>query len=320
MSQSAELQIRSYQPGDEDEIYALFARSYGKEIQDGLWTWRFRENASGPGQIQLAWSDDHLAGHYAVSSVRLRVAGTNVLTALSGTTMTDPEFRGQGLFPMLADATYEMMRQNEMPFVWGFPNSQSHGGFVKNLAWLDTYEVPFLRLKLGNARRPLPTGEGIVSLERADDRFDRLWDQNADLTPVAAVRDCRQVNWRFMDHPTEEYSLVALLSGEELCGYAVYKQYGDELQIIDLFVGEADDGGLRLVAAVAAEAQSRGLGAIAMWLPVHAPLHRQLERHGFQPAGPITYLSGRSLWNWDHSEVVGNYRNWYLTCADSDVF
>lgn len=56
-------------------------------------------------------------------------------TGLSGTTMTHPEYRGKGLFPVLARSTYARMKAANMAMVWGFPNAMSHRGFVRNLNW-----------------------------------------------------------------------------------------------------------------------------------------------------------------------------------------
>jgi hypothetical protein len=57
-----------------------------------------------------------------------------------------------------------------------------------------------------------------------------------------------------------------------------------------------------------------------MWLNVHLPLHRELEKHGFANNGPITYLGGKLLLPISGERDIYEYQNWYITMGDSDVF
>ena len=54
---NSELAFRPFSAGDESSILSLFELSYGHELGEHVWAWRFRDNPSGPGLIDslLGW-------------------------------------------------------------------------------------------------------------------------------------------------------------------------------------------------------------------------------------------------------------------------
>jgi len=48
-------------------------------------------------------------------------------------------------------------------------------------------------------------------------------------------------------------------------------------------------------------------------------LHHALEKIGFKPEGPVTYLGGLVL-NPAIDKSFYDFRGWYFTMSDSDVF
>lgn len=314
------LQARPYQVGDEQKILDLFRLSYGgRELPLRFWEWRFRDNPAGAGVIELSWADRVLAAHYAVTSVGLRIEGQDWQTGLSGTTMTHPEYRGRGLFPVLARSTYTRMTAANMAMVWGFPNTLSHRGFIRDLNWVDIYEIPMFRLPI------LPHQAGKISphvreLIAVDERFDRLWQRVRDDYAVIGRRDRAHLQWRYLANPTEAYRLLAYTDGEEVQGYAVVKRYQNELQVVDLLAGrEATEVGMALMMYVLQLALQEAATSISLWLNVTLPLHHALEKIGFRPEGMVTYLGGLSLQP-GLDATLYDFRHWYFTMGDSDVF
>ena len=100
------MELRPYAPGDEVAILRLFERSFGKPLSEAFWRWRFMDDPHGGPLIELAWDGHILAGHYAVSPMTVAIEGERCLASLSMTTMTDPDYRGQGLFGQLATRLY----------------------------------------------------------------------------------------------------------------------------------------------------------------------------------------------------------------------
>jgi len=312
---------RAYQPGDEQWIRELFRHSYGgRELPDGYWEWRFRDGPAGAGLIELSWDGDVLAAHYAVTPVAMRIEGENWLTGLSGTTMTHPAYRGRGLFPVLARTTYSRMAAAGMALVWAFPNTPSHRGFVRDLDWVDIYEVPMFRLSLTLGAPAVTVPDQVGEFATVDERFDRLWARVRDTYAIIAQRDGRQLQWRYLANPAEQYRLIAYTERGEASGYAVFKRYHSELQVIDLLIGhDAAEVGEGLMTYVIREAYRQSAASVCLWLNVAHPLHRALEKLGFRPEGPVTYLAGLALQP-QFGASLYDFRRWYFTMGDSDVF
>lgn len=304
------MELRPYAPGDEAAILRLFERSFGKPLPEAFWRWRFLDNPYGAPLIELAWDGDVLAGHYAVSPVAIAIEGERHLASLSMTTMTDPDFRGQGLFGQLATRLFARLAELGHAAVFGFPNAQSHRGFIRDLGWTDTHEIPMLRLDATSARAIDREGTQVVT--HLDATFDALFERCRRLRPVIGWRDARHLDWRYLKHPTNDYTIVAAPSG-----YAVSKRIGEDLDIVDLLVENEDATVMRSLVGGLLAATS-GVRAVNVWMPLASPMHLELERIGFLPGAPITYLGARALA--PLAIDLGDVRAWYYTMGDSDVF
>jgi hypothetical protein len=212
------------------------------------------------------------------------------------------------------------MAESGMVMVWGFPNAQSHRGFCRDLGWSDIYEVPTLRLPLPADRSFLAPSHNAIELGRFDERFDRLWEQVRDEHPIIAQRDRRHLQWRYAENPAARYRILAYVENGDVLGYAVFKRYAQELQIVDLLTVPDVEIGLHLVLNVAQAAYEASAAAVSLWLNVGQPLHWALEKLGFRTGEPITYLGGLVLQPSFRASRLYDYHRWYLTMGDSDVF
>lgn len=311
---------RPYETGDKGKILDLFRLTYGQELKEGYWNWRFRDNPAGPGVIDLCCDGDVLAAHYAATTISLWILGHGHLSGLSGTTMTHSAYRGRGLFPILARNTYRRMKEMGMAMVWGFPNSMSHRGFIKDLNWVDLYEVPTFRLSLSNSLSLPSSGEAVVELEEFPQNVDDLWKSVRNDYSILTVRDWQFLNWRYVQNPTGRYRIVAHLDGSDLLGYAVYKRYKNEFQVVDILTVNDTDIGVQLITHIIHRAIDESLDAVSMWLNVTHPLHRALERLGFSNGLPVTYFGGLVLQPELSNAGLYDFKRWYITMGDSDVF
>jgi hypothetical protein len=92
----------------------------------------------------IAFTKENLpAAFYGVIPCTLLIESLEVLAAQSADTMTHENHRNRGLFIQLALKTYELARENNIKFIFGFPNQNSYPGLVK-LNWQFSRE----RLKL----------------------------------------------------------------------------------------------------------------------------------------------------------------------------
>lgn len=305
------MEMRPYCPGDEEKILELFQLSFGRELTEAAWAWRYRDNPAGKGIIELCWDGDSLAAHYSVAQSITRIGGHDCRTALSGTTMTHPDYRGCGLFPKLAQRVYCRARELGVVMVRGFPNRLSHRGFVRDLGWEDVYEVPTFRLPEQSL-----SGGNVVELAGLDSRFDRLWRRVRDRHAVSTKRDAAYLQWRYVQNPMKYRILAHVIPGEVL-GYAVVRRHQDELHVVDMLALN-DQAGEQLIRHAAGVAREDGASSLSLWLGVTQSLHWRLERLGFRNEGPTTYFSALVLR--DDLLDVHDFSKWYLTMGDSDVY
>ena len=314
------LDLRPYQSGDETAILALFNQSFGKPIDLEFWNWRFRDNPIAGPMIYLAWDVDILAAHYAVSPVILSVAGSEHLTAFSMTTMTAPEYRGKGLFTTLANNLYISLAEQGYLMVWGFPNDQSHRGFIRDLGWQEVYEIPMFRLNMNIFNPPPSVSTSIVELDNFDKRFDTLWEEVRTDHDIIVKRDRKYLNWRFSLRPQNNYRVFGYVEGGQLLGYLIFKQYQTEVDILDILTMREKKIGIELVLAVLDFCWQNDIKGVNTWLPVHDPLHLAFEKLGFRNTHPVTYMGAHLLKQFHEISDITNVRKWHFTMSDSDVF
>ena len=77
------LTFRPYLPGDETKIAGLFRCCFDRRLDLDLWSWRFRQNPAGPSVILLAWDEETLVSHYAVTPVIRTINGKERLTCIT---------------------------------------------------------------------------------------------------------------------------------------------------------------------------------------------------------------------------------------------
>jgi hypothetical protein len=316
----SEFDIRSYVPGDEMHILKLFRQSFGRDLAKSRWSWRYEDNPAGSGLIGLAWHGDVLVAHHAVSRVSLYLDGHKWTVGLGGGAMTHPQYRGHGLYLELARWTWARMAELGMPMALVFPNPFSHRLVIRDLSFVDVHEVPTLRLPMrSRPLLPVPSAP-IVELQDFDDRFDQLWRLARDQYRIITRREREHLQWRYIRSPTEQYRILAYMDSKDLLGYAVLKRHQEELQVIDLLTVQDVEVGTQLILGVAQLALEESASALSLWLNMSHPLHWALEKLGFRNGEPITYFTARILRPELSEDVVYDYRNWYLTMGDSDVF
>jgi GNAT superfamily N-acetyltransferase len=312
--------LRPFRLGDEHKIITLANTVYpGLDLGLASWDWRYTNNPAGHAIIELAEHGDSIAAHYALSPVILRVRGVDELTHLSLLTMTHADCRGRGLFPRLAERAYRRAEMTGSKMVWGFPNRASHRSFVCRLDWKDVYEIPVLRIAL-QSHFTFELSPNVGAVLSFDERFDRLWERVKDRYRYMVKRDAAYLQWRYPGNPAAYYGVLTYTTSDasEILGYVVFKRYGREYQIVDLLAQNVHVG-LSLVQSVIWMSLSSAtpVSTLSLWLNVADPLHHALEKMGFRNEGPATYFGVRPFagcgWAFD-------FRDWYISMGDSDVF
>ena len=313
------LEIRPYAPGDERAILELFLAAFGQPMSEEYWRWRFLRNPAAPDApvIHLMWDGPTLAGHYAVSPVRMSIGGATVLGALSMTTMTHPDYRGRGIFTQLAESVYAELTAAGYALVYGFPNEASHFGFVRQLGWSDVYQIPLLSTSI----RPVKADGDEQRIDRVSDEDAMLFSAGVDGSRARVLREAAYLNWRYVDQPGRDYALF--VSRGTSAGAAVCKIYrsdaGAQCDVTEM-AAENTATVLVLLRGIGEFAKENGADRINAWADWSSDTFAPLERFGFQHKAPITWFGFRALADGSLQDRLAALRSWHLSMGDSDVY
>lgn len=295
------------------QLVRLFQRSFDRSLDPQYLKWRYLDNPLKELLVNVHIEDAIIVANYSASPCMLNIDGHSVKTALSMTTMTDPLFAGRGLFSKLASELYKYMIEKEYTMIWGFPNTNSHYAFINKLDWIDTYELPTMKLVL---RDKVSKGLNI----EIDDQFLLNYEQSQHLAGlIHVVKDKKYLQWRYARNPLNQYTNLVLVHDGYVSSYCVVKVYQQQLDIIDFQAKNRDEGQLLLRQAIQF-ATDKNLDAINCWAPRHHFMHGLCERLGFINREPITYLGARALNPALHNKNIYDYSNWFIQMGDSDVY
>lgn len=309
------MQIKPYRPGDETLILQLFELSFGKKMSLEYWNWRFLQNPfTSIHYIDLMWDGDILVGHYAVSPVEMIVEGKKVLTALSMTTMTHPEYSGKGIFTKLAESLYQRIAQDGFEFVWGFPNNNSHYGFIKNLNWSNISLQGMMHLKIDDFKLI----SSPVHFDSAENFDSEIFKNFIPKKSVSINKSSQYLNWRYISNPSNKYKV---LINEEFSIWVVYKliQISPESCEIDIMEIEFNENPSYLAGIIQfiTENEICPISQFNIWDSIFSSNQLSLEKSGFRVGAPVTYLGARCF---NNLESIIDFKNWDISFGNSDVF
>ncbi len=270
--------IRSFNLNDLDLIIALFENNFKKPM--GLteskkhFVWEYLNNPSKIVTILLAQNktDKDIMAQYALLPKFLSVYGSRQICLLSQDTVTDEKYRGRGLFTLLANRLYDVVKKEGFLFTYGFPNKNSAYGFFNRLNWREIKPLPVLFkpvfLRKGDYSiipyfgRNFITrniykssvlihntifrayGKNNISFKEIKDFqpvFDDLWNRSIKGN-VCVIRDNLYVKWRFFDKPENNYKVFLMIRNSEILGYfvtsVIYKFGLRILFLVDFILSE----------------------------------------------------------------------------------
>lgn len=259
--------IRPFQAGDEAQLLNLFKRTFGKPRTLEDWRWKFGSRQA-PFPSPLIWvaeipGSGRLVGHYAGIPLHIKLGDLEVGAMLSVETMTDPDFRKQGMLTQFGGIVYPAWASAGQELVVGLPNQQ-WGSRTRALGWVPLFPLCWLRFPLHleravsrRSRRRLPylpskaaylplmaasglwryrsrrIARGYQKLDKirvekirareASSIFDQIWKHAAPTWQNAVVRDSDWVRWRYLEAQPAPYCVAVAYSGVEPVGYIAYK-------------------------------------------------------------------------------------------------
>jgi len=251
-----ELALRN-RPGPLPRIEAKYRKYYENSPLGAPTLFLARDNESGG-----------LVGMAALFPTTLWIAGRSVPAAIGGDFAVDEGHRGFGPALALQRATVQVLSELGVSCAYGSPNQFSElvvaragytdlGRLTRFLKLLSARPVvdryvrrprlaslaagvarPFVSLLSRERLHRRPARFSVARPERFDERFNGLWEVARGQPGVTSARSAELLNWRYaktgMGGDPEMYSIFALLEGEEVAGYLVYRMADDSRLVYDL--------------------------------------------------------------------------------------
>ncbi len=264
-------ELEPYDASRRDDYLALLGEAWGPGAMGGVvFDWWFDGNPAGS-MRSVAVRDGEVVGAAGHSLCRLVLDGRHRLAQFSVHAATTPSARGLGIFRSLERRHEEQGRDWGSICVLGFVSGPTRPIFTGPLGWtrIDRRRV---------WARPLPIGRKRARrIERFEQRHETAAAAIAPRLRNHVLRDSRYLNWRFAESPRGYRMLEAPLGGFAVVGFT--RRRGLRIALVMELIGEDEDLGLLVPAALAAARGSLGL------LAVPSPLlsRSRLLRHGFVP-------------------------------------
>ena len=324
--------VRSYEPGDEEQILALFRHVFRQPRELAHWRWKFAANPAGQ-QIVLAVADDgRIVGQFAALPARATGPTGPFVLAQGIDHMVDPEFQKRGVFAALTRHFARLFLPPARDAVfYSYPLAHKHSIDQRIGDAELVHPVRALRFDLGNAE-PWRDAPGAASwrhrvrrVERFPAALDRLWERA--LRPeagVTIVKDASYLNWRYADCPDVAY--VRLLAESRLTGRplgaAVLRLgwFAEPIApLVELLVPSRDAAVLRLLLGACHDlAREQGLWSVKAWLPRGTALHAPVVALGYVEEETPFLLT--RIADPDRVRAAAMRARWSYSMGDSDIY
>jgi hypothetical protein len=347
------IQLHDFDEPSYSKLSELSETTYpGKEIsKENYLQWEYDDNPDGRALISVAEQNGLMVAQYILIPRLYSIENSIYSGSLSVNTLTHPGFRGRNLFPQLASYTFSKCIPSNINFTIGFPNPYSLPVIRKNKLFQETGSLAvlinpltvfkstwnyFLRKKEKSGKEiPLQihfkkTMQCISAFDVDNDRA--LYEQflsafNSEKQNVTK-RSWEFLIWRYMKIPYRKYYLFKLVEGGVMKGWFVFRAkyiYGLRCGIlvdICLLNNTLESGaGLDTIRAVA---EANHLDMVITALPGHSEECKMLMKNGYRKLPSFLLPQRLTLMVRKHRqecpEGVTNFKKWFLTFGDYDIF
>jgi len=313
--------------------------------------WQFLQNTPQKCFVNIAFDEKmkKTAAIYATSCVQFKVENEIYIGTQSLDTITDIDYRGQGLFTKLAKGIFQNAEKEEIVLVYGFPNGNSIHGFKKHLDWEVLDPVPFLIKPLKtkyftnkiNVLRFLPNINLSYSKFKKNKNFsifekksfpkevNIIWERFSNKFNVAVVRNEEYLNWRYLKKPNEDYHIAHCYNVDnKYIGFIVFaikeKHNGKIGYIMELIYDPSYPKASDLLLNFAiASIKKHKADCVLAWCFKHSPNFKSFKKSLFikmpEKIRPIELHFGVRSFKPNLNKLVYGRKNWYISYSDSDT-
>lgn len=332
-----DVEIRPYQPGDEQRILDTFNLVFRQQCGAGFvdrtmdeWAWQFLRNPAGH-RIMLALAGD--------GTVAAQFAGVPMVADTPWgpqrfvhcvDSMTHPAWR-QGLPMELFTRTGRRFGaqclQIGEALCYGYPVELAFRIGQQFLRYESMRGIDYLIRDVATAPPALPPGLHVERVAALPEQVAALWAVVRAEKSCLVRRDARYLQWRYLDHPrASDYELWTVRRGEQLVGSMVWRGRVDLVPgaaaIVDWLVPEGDAAAASALLAVAAQRQQQiGRPRLLFVVPPWSVEWRTCLQHGFAVVPSATWLPRRLVHDVHLPALTPEFlaEAWWYTLGDSDL-
>ena len=342
--------------GDERNLHQILKlRSivFGEMEEDKLdarfWKWEFMEGPDGKALIYIVEEGDEIIGHFSDLSRRFFIHGQIVRGTLSVDLMVHTDYRRKGIFEEMGRYAIRRVKEDNRLFMTAYPiRPETIRGF-KKLGWKEVMRLPVLVYPIrfcGIANRylhffPLSLLVGgiarifynilflmrrqkkreeieIEEVDQLDDQFEKFWAKASSLFSNIGIRDPNYMTWRYLNHPTRNYTIYRALGKGEMRGFIILRKVDllgfNSVAIVDLLALD-EDAFMALIEEGITYSRRAGVDLLSFMVPQTHPYYRILRRNGFLRSPKAFRLM---IYSQEEERLFDPY-GWYVTWGDTDV-
>src|SRR5690349_21859925 len=139
---------RPDQPGDEEQLVALYARVFGRPRSVAFWRWKLKGRNAPFETVWVAVTDaGQIIGQYGGIPLRVQLHGQVRPAVHAVEAMTDPLFRRKGMLTRRGSAAHTGWAEAGQAVVLGLPNEQ-WGTRNRALGYVTLFPLAWVRFPL----------------------------------------------------------------------------------------------------------------------------------------------------------------------------
>jgi len=354
MTEDRYWQVRDGDERDLEGILSLrktvFGEQEGDKLEEKFWKWEFMEGPDGAGRVYLVKEGEMIAGHLADLPKRFCVEGKTVIGSLTLDMMVHPDYRRRGISTATARYGIEKFEREKGLFMTAYSVRRASINSLLKTGWkgvttlpvlvyplrfrgiVDHYlHLPPLSLLLGGTirlfylllfrrnRMEKGTGVEVEEIRELDERFNSFWQAAVSLFPIMGVRDHAFMSWRYLRHPTRNYTIYRAMRSGEMRGYIVLRRvellHFNSAVIVDLLA--LDEDALSALVEIGIHySREEGADVLGFMVPQKHLYYKLLRGMGFLPSLK-TFLF--MIYSDSGEEIFFSPEKWYVNWGDTDV-
>jgi len=333
-----DLEIRSYRPGDEEQILATFNLVFREVCGPGYvdrtmatWLWQYRDNPEGH-RIWLAVAKDGtIAAQYAGVPLRVDTPHGEEVFVHCVDSMTHPEWRQglkrKGLFVLTCEPFWAESKARGDALFYGFPVDAAFRIGQRYLQYTQMCVVDYMIRDLAAVDLDAPANVETQHVREIPREVDALYARVRQDKKCLMRRDHRYLDWRYVQNPARaDYEIWTARRGGQLVGLMVLKPDSglapDAATIADWLVPEGDvDAQRALLAAAVRRQREKNRQRLMTVVPDWSYERRMLEQAGFVHTPSANWMQRRLVHNINHPPITAEFlaANWWFQLGDSDL-